>query len=76
MTIALAKFSIVILLHNISPDIAHQRMSQVLGMVIIIWSVGSFFAAAFQCDTPNVWNTIDGVCYNRVSKVAEVILLY
>ncbi|PQE06245.1 hypothetical protein CJF30_00005174 [Rutstroemia sp. NJR-2017a BBW] len=67
ITLAAAKLSIVLLLRNISPDVTHTRINTILGSLISSWCIGSVFALAFQCNLPRPWNSIDGVCHDRVS---------
>ena len=41
-------------------------MSLGLAIFISVWSTTAVLAAAFQCQPPDVWDSIGEKCYNRV----------
>ena len=37
-----------------------------LGGFIVIWSIASLLASAFQCDLPSAWMIVEGRCFDQV----------
>jgi hypothetical protein len=41
-----------------------------LGAVVLLWTLASVFAVAFQCGVPRPWDYLAGTCFNPVGKPA------
>lgn len=59
--------SILVFLYEITPDRLHQILIKVLAGFIILFFVPSFFAAAFPCHPPYVWEVLGAQCIDQLS---------
>ncbi|KAM3071210.1 hypothetical protein ACMFMG_008802 [Clarireedia jacksonii] len=66
-SLCFAKMSTVVFFHSLTPISSERRVSQSLGLIILLWTVSSIVATLFQCHVPTVWDTIHGICFNRVA---------
>ena len=66
ISLGVSKISILILLLQISPITLHRRLAAMLGGFIVIWSLSSLLASAFQCDLPSAWMIVEGRCFDQV----------
>ena len=66
ISLGVSKISILILLLQISPVALHRRLAAMLGGFIVIWSIASLLASAFQCDLPSAWMVVEGRCIDQV----------
>ena len=66
ISLGVSKISILILLLQISPVTLHRRLAAMLGGFIVIWSIPSLLASAFQCDLPSAWMIVEGRCFDQV----------
>ncbi|KAL9079934.1 MAG: hypothetical protein Q9157_001226 [Trypethelium eluteriae] len=66
-SLALAKLSIVVLIHQITPSESHRRLNYAISALVTVAAVTSIFAEAFQCALPTVWLLSGARCINRVS---------
>ena len=64
--LGVSKISILILLLQISPVTLHRTLAAMLGGFIVIWSIPSLLASAFQCDLPSAWMIVEGRCFDQV----------
>jgi len=55
LSLGLAKMSVTLGILALTPDKMDRRICQVLGIVIALWTVTSFFAMAFQCGNRGPW---------------------
>ena len=67
LTTVLVKLSIIFFLRALTPITIVKRTSDALGVVVSVWGLGSFLAAAFPCSIPDVWQFTSDSCVNRVS---------
>ncbi len=66
--ICLAKLSLLVLFYNIVVSHRlHRRTVVCFGVFILIWTLGSLLALAFQCKLPRPWMTPGPQCFNQVS---------
>ncbi|MCJ1246644.1 hypothetical protein MMC30_003853 [Trapelia coarctata] len=83
LSLMLSKVSILVFLKSLTPVEAHVRYIYGLGALIVVWSVISLLAAAFQCSLPKVWATLSPQCFNQrafwtyfgISNIATELLL-
>ncbi|PQE25923.1 integral membrane protein [Rutstroemia sp. NJR-2017a BBW] len=66
-SLCFAKMSTVVFFHSLTPISSERRVSQSLGLIILLWTVSSIVTTLFQCHLPLVWDTIHGICFNRVA---------
>ncbi len=66
ISLGISKISTLILLLQISPVTLHRTLAAMLGGFIVIWSIPSLLASAFQCDLPNAWMIVEGRCFDQV----------
>lgn len=64
LTTILVKISIILFLRALAPIQDLKRTAKALGILICLWGVGSFLAAAFQCSVPMVWRLTGNTCFN------------
>ena len=67
LNLALSKASVPVFLHHLSPKSGHRRAALIIGLVIALWSVISFIAAAAQCNAPRAWQVAGQNCFRQVS---------
>lgn len=67
-SLALAKLSIVVLIHHITPSWRHRQLNHAIAALITVGTITSIFAEAFQCALPTVWLLSGQKCINRVSQ--------
>ncbi|ESZ91436.1 hypothetical protein SBOR_8159 [Sclerotinia borealis F-4128] len=60
-----ANVSVALFLIELTPITVKKRASQFLGIVISLWAISSIVASAFQCHLPNVWDNLNGKCFDR-----------
>lgn len=77
--LGITKLSVAVFTKSVSPDVTHHRLSNSLGIAILVWTVIAVIIALFPCSPPMVWDTVHGSqCINFVSSpvvVAEFSLL-
>ncbi|KAF2232338.1 hypothetical protein EV356DRAFT_250308 [Viridothelium virens] len=66
-SLALAKLSIVVLIHQITPSESHRRLNYAISALVTVAAVTSIFAEAFQCALPTVWLLSGARCINRIA---------
>ncbi len=79
ISLGISKISILILLLQISPVTLHRTLAAILGGFIVIWSIPSLLASAFQCDLPSAWMIVEGRCFDQVCHSTfqgQLTLLY
>jgi len=72
LTLSLAKASTLI---TIARLIGHKNSLgkvRVTGAVVLLWSIASIFAVAFQCRLPRPWDYLGGRCFDPVSQVFAI----
>lgn len=67
LALGLSKLAYTWFLHSISPRKLHRVLGWGIIITIIVWTVTSAFAFAFQCRPPRVWDVCGGHCYDLVS---------
>ena len=55
-----------VFIKELVPIHAHTRIAHLFGAGVLIWGLGSEFAAAFQCDVPRTWHKEGNVCFDIV----------
>jgi hypothetical protein len=68
LTLSLAKISTLLLIARLTSVKPHMLLIRVVGAVVVLWTVASVFAVAFQCGVHRPWDYLEGKCFNRVSK--------
>lgn len=68
LTLSLAKTSTLLLLARLTSVQFHMLLVRSLGAVVLLWTLASVFAVAFQCGLPRPWDYLGGKCFNSVSK--------
>ena len=63
----MVKLSMTLFIKEPVPIHAHARIAHLFGAGVLIWGLGSEFAAAFQCNEPRPWHQEGNVCFNIVS---------
>lgn len=66
LNLCFAKLSVLQLLRLVTPVKLHLRLVLGAGAFVILWSIASELASAFQCKTPNTWKVIGNQCFDRV----------
>ncbi|KAI1738161.1 hypothetical protein F4680DRAFT_426289 [Xylaria scruposa] len=59
--------SVLIFLHEATPNRAHRRTIHVIAGFIALLSVASFFATVFPCHPPHVWELLGVECIEQLS---------
>jgi hypothetical protein len=67
LTLSLNKTSTLLLIARLVGVKLHLVFIRVVSAVVLLWTVGSVFAVAFQCGVPRPWESLGGKCFNRVS---------
>ncbi|KAL8783596.1 MAG: hypothetical protein Q9213_004525 [Squamulea squamosa] len=65
LNLCLAKLSVLQMLGAITPIKTHIRMVVGVGAFVLVWSLASIFAAAFQCRLPKPWKVTENGCIDR-----------
>ena len=63
----MVKLSMTLFIKELVPIHAHARIAHLFGAGVLIWGLGSEFAAAFQCNGPRTWHKEGNACFNIVS---------
>jgi hypothetical protein len=73
-SICFAKLSVLVIFYDVMETTRLHRQ-HIVGFVsfILVWSVASLLAVAFQCPLPRPWELVDLRCFDTVSN--EVIFL-
>jgi hypothetical protein len=72
LTLSLAKASTLITIARLAGHKISLAKVRVTGAVVLLWSVASIFAVAFQCDLPLPWDYLGGRCFDPVSHVFAI----
>jgi hypothetical protein len=73
-SISFSKLSLLVLFHTIvAVHRLHRRLMLGFGSFIILWSMASLVAVAFQCELPQPWEMTTSRCFNMVSMSLEII---
>ncbi|KAI4282999.1 MAG: hypothetical protein L6R35_005268 [Caloplaca aegaea] len=67
LNLCFAKLSVLQLLRLVTPVKLHLRLVLGAGAFVILWSIASELASAFQCKTPNTWKVIGNQCFDRAA---------
>jgi len=62
LVLALAKISVLQLLRRLAVIKLHQRIANGTMVVVMAWTIPSWFALAFRCGIPNPWDSKSGHC--------------
>lgn len=66
-SICFSKLSLLVFIRNLTPASLDRRFALVLGIFIGLWTIASILTAIFQCNAPQIWNYLQGTCFDRVS---------
>lgn len=72
LTLSLAKVSTLITIARLTGHKISLAKVRFTGAVVLLWSVASIFAVAFQCGLPRPWNYLGGRCFDPVSHVFAI----
>ncbi|KAJ9654265.1 hypothetical protein H2198_006665 [Neophaeococcomyces mojaviensis] len=72
---ALAKSSVVVLIHRLSASHTTQRIHKVAHGVILAWLIFSIFALSFQCNLPQSWLYDPSRCAGQGAMWYPVLIL-
>ncbi|KAI0168941.1 hypothetical protein GGR52DRAFT_497692 [Hypoxylon sp. FL1284] len=61
------QISVLLFLHEITPDLLHHWMIYCTAAVIILFTIASFFVAVFPCHPPRVWEILGTQCVDQLS---------
>ncbi|CAI7672295.1 unnamed protein product [Penicillium palitans] len=64
-SICFSKLSLLVFIRNLTPASLDRRFALVLGIFIGLWTIASILTAIFQCDPPQIWNYLQGTCFDR-----------
>ena len=65
MSQCFSKISVVTLIRSLSPVTTHRVLCSIIASATIIWTVNAVLGFIFECQVPDPWNFLDGVCFNR-----------
>ncbi|KAL8799332.1 MAG: hypothetical protein Q9182_005976 [Xanthomendoza sp. 2 TL-2023] len=63
-SISLSKVAVLLLLHTITPVVAHRRIAYTTGVITVVWAGVAEVVLAFQCKLPDPWAILGGQCVN------------
>ncbi|KAI1370333.1 hypothetical protein F4677DRAFT_438689 [Hypoxylon crocopeplum] len=85
LTLALIKWSISVFIQHLSPGTMHQRLDNVLRIIVGLWLLSAMLASLFECAIPAPWDYINGAqCIDRrawwtyvsvVNVITEVFII-
>ncbi|KAI1358923.1 hypothetical protein F5Y08DRAFT_320809 [Xylaria arbuscula] len=61
----LVKLSLLVFLRQIAIDVKHIRFITTLIAFVVLMTISSFLASAFQCTLPDAWDFIGRQCFDR-----------
>ncbi|KAJ5932280.1 hypothetical protein N7516_006769 [Penicillium verrucosum] len=64
-SICFSKLSLLVFVRNLTPASLDRRFALVLGIFIGLWTIASILTAIFQCNIPQIWNYLQGTCFDR-----------
>ncbi|OQD96177.1 hypothetical protein PENSOL_c017G02101 [Penicillium solitum] len=64
-SICFSKLSLLVFIRNLTPASLDRRFALVLGIFIGLWTIASILTAIFQCNAPQIWNYLQGTCFDR-----------
>ena len=67
-SVCFAKMSLITFFHSVAADRFQRRITQGLGVFVLVWTLASLASVAFQCGLPKPWEMMTLHCYNRVSR--------
>ncbi|KAI9832415.1 MAG: hypothetical protein M1819_004404 [Sarea resinae] len=62
-----AKTSTLLSLHQLTPNTLHRRIILAIAVIVAMWALAAFLAAAFRCSLPHPWAFTSGHCYDEIS---------
>ena len=67
-TLYTSQLSLLAFVRDVTPAQHHLRMIYWSTIIVSIWTIVGVFGIAFQCETPEPWDHIDGTCFDRVGS--------
>ena len=67
LTLSFAKASTLLLIARLVGIKLHSLFIRGVGALVLLWTVVSIFAVAFQCGVPHPWDYFEGKCFNPVN---------
>lgn len=61
------KASTLTLLVALAPNKKYRMPAKAVGGFLLIWTIASFFASAFQCTPPKTWLYTSGKCFDQTT---------
>lgn len=68
LALGLSKSSIIFFLRRLTAARKHKRVFDTANVLVALWTIGSFFAIALQCNLSHPWISTDGTCSGTVRQ--------
>ena len=75
-TLGFAKLSLLSFFYGVYHQRGQRRAVLIIGIFILMWTVASLAAVAFQCGLPKPWEVLTLHCYNLVSFIIVLLLIH
>ncbi|KAG4034539.1 hypothetical protein MFRU_003g04980 [Monilinia fructicola] len=62
-----SKLSILVFIRSLTPNRLHRNLDTLSIILAVSWGITAGFGLAFQCDTPQTWNSLQNECMNRLA---------
>lgn len=67
LSLCCSKLSVVFFFLRLSPAKSHKRLFSIALLLVVLWTIGSFFTLALQCELSEPWISLNQTCPNMVS---------